>query len=213
MNSKQPDSVCAMLDSTESTEIQGEWNQDWSFEGSVEEVDELHREGDEPRKGKASMENTLPRPQSPTANGHESFRRSPSQQALTTSFVTLQTAVTTFQVAKERAWESTKSVVQVAKQYMIKYPSLKLFVYSAGALSVFPIVLGIFLFQSAVILVGMAETGVLFLAGGIAGVCNVLGVTAIDLPKPKTLQHYQSLLLQDLDNPDIPVDDMTTIIH
>lgn len=128
-----------MLDSTESTEIQGEWNQDWSFEGSVEEVDELHRECDEPRKGKASMENTLPRPQSPTANGHESFRRSPSQQALTTSFVTLQTAVTTFQVAKERAWESTKSVVQVAKQYMIKYPSLKLFVYSAGALSVFPI--------------------------------------------------------------------------
>ncbi|KAJ3270232.1 hypothetical protein HDV01_000449 [Terramyces sp. JEL0728] len=136
-----------------------------------------------------------------------------------------------YRMAKQMLVESKSQSMQVAKdtlklynEYLQKYPALKTFVYTTGALSIVPVgiftvfflfsllfsistaVIGIVIVQASLAFLGLTvlvpvEIGILFIAGGTTMVYQTVKNTDI-----KVVKHYESLLIKEKgDDDDIMV--------
>ncbi|KAJ3314575.1 hypothetical protein HDV04_006114 [Boothiomyces sp. JEL0838] len=135
--------------------------------------------------------------------------------------------VLVYRMAKQMLVDSRHQSIQVAKdtlkmynEYLQKYPALKTFVYTTGALSIVPVgiftvffvfsllfsistaVIGVLIVQASLAFLGLTvlvpvEIGILFVAGGTTMVYQTVKNTDI-----KVVKHYESLLIKEKEDDD-----------
>jgi hypothetical protein len=136
------------------------------------------------------------------------------------SFIVYHTAINALTTLKQAGTKSARETLQVAKQYMEKYPSLGMFVYSTALLSAIPVGIfslcfatsllisigtaaaGVVMVQSTMFLIGLTvlvpiEIGIVAVAGGATLLLQSVGSpNLIEFPQ-KVVSKYESFLVEE----------------